>query len=192
MPIDLTGQQISDIYPSFLHTGTSSLCSLETPVYDGIGNISTLSISTTSVSLSNVKINEIEYPQSVGSIGEIIVSDGISRFSVTSMAGVLAATNGTIPLSGSYSSPVVTIDNGFISSITSTIGNKTFFYPSRLTTEPSPTADELLSVISWNTPLVGDRVNILQKVLNSNSSLNNLNINVFVYALSGWGNLQTF
>lgn len=192
MPTDLTGQQISDIYPSFLHTGTSSLCSLETPVYDGIGNISTLSISTTSISLSNAKINEIEYPQSVGNAGEVIVSDGVSKFNVTSIAAAIAATNGTIPANGTYSSPVISINNGVVSSVISTLDNKTFFYPSRQTTEAGPSLTQLQTVISWNTPLTGDKVNILQKVKNSNGSLNDIIINVLTYASTGWGNLQTY
>ena len=192
MPTDLTGQQISDIYPSFLHTGTSSLCSLETPVYDGIGNISTLSISTTSISLSNAKINEIEYPQSVGNAGEVIVSDGVSKFNVTSIAAAIAAANGTIPANGTYSSPVISINNGVVSSVISTLDNKTFFYPSRQTTEAGPNLTQLQTVISWNTPLTGDKVNILQKVKNANGSLNDLSINVLTYTSTGWGNLQTY
>lgn len=192
MPTNFTGLTISNIYPSFLHTEFSNLCSAETPVYDGLGNKSTLSLSTSSASISNLRINQFEYPQTIGVAGGVITSDGISKFSVSSIASVLSTINTTVPLNGSYSAPVITINNGFISSIVSSNDNKTFFYPSRYKTEAGPSSELLKGVISWNTPLTGDRVNVLQKVLNSDGSLYNIDINVFTYSTNGWGNPQTY
>lgn len=192
MPIDLTGQNISDIYSSFLHTGFASLCSEETPVYDGLGNISTLSLSTSSASLSNLKINQIEYPQSIGVAGGVVISDGVSKLSVASIASVLSTINSTVPQDGSYSAPVITIANGVISKIVSSNDNKTFFYPSRVKTVAGPSSSLLIEAIIWNNPLIGDKANVIQKVLNSDGSLNNIDINVFTYTASGWGSPQTY
>lgn len=193
MPGNLTGQNLSDVYTSFLHTETPSLCSSEVFVYDGIGNKSTLSLSTTSVSISNLKVNQIEYPQTIGIAGGVVVSDGVSKFTVSSIASAITSINTTVPVNGTYSSPVLTVQNGFISNIVNSTGNKTFFYPSRVKTSSStPSKEMLLSVVTWNSPVVGDKAIVMQKVNNGDGSLYNIDISVFTYEVTGWSNPQTY
>lgn len=192
MPSNLSGYDISDVYTSFLHISTNNLSQEITPVFDGAGNKSTLSLSTTSVSISNLNVNGISYPQTIGSSQSVIVSDGVSSFSVRPLTSVLSSINTTVPTNGTYSSPVIRVDNNIISSIVSSNDNKTFFYPTRQVTQAGPSREMLLSVVSWNSPVVGDRLNIIQKVMNG-STLVDLSINVFTYTLSsGWGNPVTY
>lgn len=192
MPTDLTGSNISDIYTSLLHISGNTLSAAVTPIYDGKGNKSTLSLSTSSVSISNLNVNGINYPTAIGPVQGVIVSDGVSNFSVSSLASVLSNINTTIPTNGTYSSPVITVQNSIVSSIVSSIGNKTFFYPTRVSTESGPSKEQLVSVITWNSPVVGDKAIVLQKVINSDSSINNLSINVFTRAAADWSGPVTY
>ncbi len=192
MPTDLTGSNISDIYTSLLHISGSTLSAAVTPIYDGKGNKSTLSLSTSSVSISNLNVNGVTYPTAVGSAQGVVVSDGVSKFTVSSLASVLSNINTTIPTNGVYSSPVVTIENSLVSSIVSSIGNKTFFYPTRVSTESGPSKEQLLSVVSWNSPVTNDKAIVLQKVLNSDGSINNLSINVFTRTATDWSGPVTY
>jgi hypothetical protein len=191
MPTDLTGSNISDIYTSLLHVSSNQLSATLTPVYDGKGNKSTLSISTTSVSISNLQVNGISYPQSIGAAQSVIVSDGVGSFNTASLVSVLSNINSTIPVNGIYSAPVITIENNIVSSIVSSRDNKTFFYPTRISSQAGPSREQLLSVTSWNSPITGDKMNVLQKITNG-STLVDIAINVFTYSASGWGNPVTY
>jgi hypothetical protein len=191
MPENLTGYDISDVYSSFLHLSTFSLSSSLVPVYDGLGNKTTLQLSTTNASLSNLAINNISYPQSIGPIQGVVVSDGVSQLSIKSIVSVLTSINANVPADGVYSSPVITIANNQISQIISSLDNKTFFYPTRLSIQAGPSKQQLLEVVSWNSPQVGDRLNVLQKVMNG-STLVDLAVNVFTYTLSGWSDPVTY
>jgi hypothetical protein len=191
MPTDLTGSNISDIYTSLLHVSSNQLSATLTPVYDGKGNKSTLSISTTSVSISNLQVNGISYPQSIGAAQSVVVSDGVGSFNTASLVSVLSNINSTIPVNGIYSAPVITIENNIVSSIVSSRDNKTFFYPTRTSSQAGPSREQLLSVTSWNSPITGDKMNVLQKITNG-STLVDIAINVFTYSASGWGNPVTY
>jgi hypothetical protein len=191
MPENLTGYDISDVYSSFLHLSSFSLSSTLVPVYDGVGNKSTLQLSTTSASISNLNINNISYPQSIGPIQGVVVSDGISQLSIKSIVSVLTSINANVPADGVYSSPVITIANNQISQIISSLDNKTFFYPTRLSTQTGPSKQQLLEVVSWNSPQVGDKLNVLQKVTNG-STLVDLAVNVFTYTSTGWSDPVTY
>jgi len=191
MPANLTGQNIADVYSSFLHLSSASLSVGLVPVFDGIGNKTTLQLSTTSASISNLDINNISYPQSIGSVQGVVVSDGVSQLSIRSISSVLSSINATVLTDGTYSAPVITVTNNQVSQIVSSLDNKTFFYPTRISTQAGPSREQLLSVVSWNSPQVGDKLNILQKIT-SNSTLVDLAVNVFTYTLSGWGNPVTY
>lgn len=191
MPENLTGYDIADVYSSFLHLSSFSLSAGLVPVYDGIGNKTTLQLSTTSASISNLNINNISYPQSIGPIQGVVVSDGISQLSIRSISSVLSSINANIPTDGTYSSPVITITNNQISQIVSSLDNKTFFYPTRTSTQAGPSREQLLSAVNWNSPQVGDKLNVLQKVTSGNT-LVDLAVNVFTYTSTGWSDPVTY
>jgi len=192
MPENLTGYDIAEVYSSFLHLSSFSLSGNLVPIYDGIGNKTTLQLSTTSASISNLNINEIAYPQAIGPAQGVVVSDGISQLSIRSIVSVLTSINTNVPSNGTYSSPVITIANNQVSQIISSLDNKTFFYPTRISTQAGPSREQLLSVVNWNSPQAGDRVTVLQKVLNNNT-LVDLAVNVFTYSLSAqWGTPVTY
>lgn len=192
MPENLTGYDIAEVYSSFLHLSSFSLSGGLVPVYDGIGNKTTLQLSTTSVSISNLNVNQIDYPQAIGPAQGVVVSDGISQLSIRSIVSVLSSINTNIPSNGTYSSPVITVANNQVSQIISSLDNKTFFYPTRISTQAGPSREQLLSVVSWNSPQAGDRVTVLQKVIN-NGTLVDLAVNVFTYSLSAqWGAPVTY
>jgi hypothetical protein len=192
MPANLGDSKLSSVYTSFVHLSSDSLNSNLEYVYDGAGNRTTLQVSTTSVQLSNVTINNITYPTSVGPAQGVVTSDGSSNFTVSSLASILSNINTTIPSDGVYSSPVITVEKNIVSSIVSSLDNKTFFYPSRTSVQIGPSKEQLLSVATWNSPVNGDKLNILQKIT-KNGAIHDIAINVFTYSTgSGWTGPVTY
>ena len=190
MPANLTGEQINNIYTSLLHISSTALTNITTPIFDGVGNRSALYLSTSSVSVTgSFALNNVLYPSS-GTTNGVLTFDG-TRVNITSLASALSTVNSAVPADGTYSSPTIAIQNGILTSIVNSGGNKTFFYPARLNTVAGPSKEALLSVVSWQSPTNGDKANVIQKVT-SGPTLVDLSINVFTYNGTEWTGPVTY
>lgn len=96
MPESLTDHFISDEYTSLLHLSASSLRQQQHPIYDGIGNASSISIAlsgygatvTGTLSASQLKVGGLTFPASDGVSGQVISTDGNGTLSFTNKSSL--------------------------------------------------------------------------------------------------------
>lgn len=193
MAQDLTGQSLSEVYSTLLHTDTTILSSGPLPVYNGVGSKTSLSLSTSSaVVTGSFVLNNVVFPLATGPIFSVPVMTSANNLEYRTLNFILTSGQ-TIPVAdGTYSSATITYANGLISAITNTGTTKTFFIASRDTNSAGPGNETLINSITWNTPSNGDIAFIFQKVM-SGTTMVNLTIFKYVYSTSlGWTFQQTF
>lgn len=193
MAQDLTGQSLSEVYSTLLHTDTTILSSGPLPVYNGVGTKTSLSLSTSSaVVTGSFVLNNVVFPLTTGPIFSVPVMTSANNLEYRTLNFILTSGQ-TIPVAdGTYSSATITYANGLISAITNTGTTKTFFIASRAVNTPGPSIETLITNITWNTPSNGDIAFIFQKVM-SGSTMTDITVFNFVYSTSlGWTLQQTF
>lgn len=193
MAQDLTGQSLSEVYSTFLHTDTTILSSGPLPIYNGVGEKTSLSLSTSSaVVTGSFVLNNVVFPLSTGPIFSVPVMTSTNKLEYRTLNFILTSTQ-TVPIAnGTYSSATITYTNGLISSITNTGSTKTFFIASRTTNSAGPSISTLINTIVWTSPSNGDVAFIYQKVM-TGSTMTDLTVFRFVYSTSqGWELQQTF
>lgn len=193
MAQDLTGQSLSEVYSTFLHTDTTVLSSGPLPIYNGVGQKTSLSLSTSSaVVTGSFVLNNVVFPLSTGPIFSVPVMTSTDKLEYRTLNFILTSAQ-TVPIAnGTYSSATITYANGLISSITNTGSTKTFFIASRTTNSAGPSIPTLINAIVWTSPSNGDVAFIYQKVM-TGSTMTDLTVFRFVYSTSqGWELQQTF
>lgn len=154
MPADLTGNSIANIYTSFLHVSAVSASPSLEPVFDGLGNKIPLQVSTIGVSLSgNVSINNMKMPTVVGTSNQIMSVNSTGDLEYRTVVDVLTSSSVSNVVDGVYSSPSITMSNGFIQSMGNNTTIKTFFIRSSI-----PTNQTILDQPqkNWANPVVND------------------------------------
>jgi hypothetical protein len=192
MAQDITGQSLSDVYKTFLHTDTVDLSSGPIKVYNGIGQQTSLSLSTSSaVVTGSLIVNNVAYPSQTGVINSLPVMTSNNQLEYKTLTYLLTSSQNPIIANGTYSSATLTFIDGLISSATNTGSTKLFFIPSRA---PSPglSVENLIRQISWNLPSQGDKAFVLQKVMNGTTMVD-LSVYEFIYNTStGWTLTATY
>lgn len=192
MAQDITGQSLSDVYQTFLHTDTVDLSSGPIKVYNGIGQQTSLSLSTSSaVVTGSLVVNGVVYPTLTGAINSLPVMTSNNQLEYKTLTYLLTSSQNPIIANGTYSSATLTFVDGLISSATNTGSTKLFFIPSRA---PSPglSVENLIRQISWNLPSQGDKAFVLQKVMNGTTMVD-LSVYEFIYNTStGWTLTATY
>ena len=119
MPIDLTGESISDVYSSFLHLSTNTLTTTPQQIADGVGNLAPVLISTEGITLSgSVSIHSVQFPSPAGTQYQILRVDGDGNLEYASILDtILLEKEVTLPVDGRYSNPVITIEEGLVTQI---------------------------------------------------------------------------
>ena len=193
MAQDLTGQSLSQVYSTLLHTDTVILSSGPLPVYNGVGEKTSLSLSTSSaVVTGSFVLNNVVYPLSSGPIYSVPVITSTNNLEFRTLNFILTSAQAVPITNGTYSSATITYVNGLISAITNTGTSKTFFITSRATNSAGPSESTLINSIVWNAPSSGDVAFVLQKVM-SGETMTNLAVFRFVYSTTqGWQLQQTF
>lgn len=155
MPIDLTGESISDVYSSFLHLSTNALTTTPQQVADGIGNLAPVLLSTEGIALSgSVSINSYQFPSAVGTQYQMLRVDGSGDLEYAGVLDTLLLEKDiTLPVDGRYSNPVITIEEGIVTSIQNNPAIKTFFIR-----KGSPVTSDYIDaiVVDWPYPVMGD------------------------------------
>jgi hypothetical protein len=155
MPIDLTGNSISNVYTSFLHLSSSQLQDTMVSVHDGIGTRTGLNLSTNGVELlGNVSANGLQFPNGPGPVTDILYQATSTQLGfINVLASIEAAIEDTLPNDGTYSSPAVKVTRGIISEIKDNPSIKTFFIRNF-----NPSIRDYISVITqdWPFPVFND------------------------------------
>lgn len=154
MPDDLTGSSLANIYTSFLHVSSDFITSSFEQVFDGQGNKVPMYVSTRGVSLSgNVSINNMSFPESVGNPNQIISVNSSGNLQYRTVIDVLTSSSVSTVVDGTYSSPKITMLNGFINALADNPTVKTFF---TRTANITPQNLILIPQLNWPNPVVND------------------------------------
>jgi len=193
MAQDLTGQQLSDVYQTFLHTDTNGLSAGPKDIYSGIGEKTSLSLSTSSAVITgSLVVNNVTYPRQSGAVLSFPVMTSSNNLEFKTLNYILTSSQVTPVANGTYSSATLTFVNGIISSATNTGSTKVFFIASRAAGSAGSSIQTLINNIIWPAPVQGDTAFIFQKV-NSGSVMVDLAVYEFKYnTSSGWTLNATF
>ena len=187
MAQDLTGQQLSDVYQTFLHTDTTGLSAEPKIVYNGIGEKTSLSISTSSaVVTGSLVVNNVTYPLQTGAVLSFPVMTSSNNLEFRTLNYILTSSQIAPVANGTYSSATLTFVDGLISTATNTGSTKIFFIEARAFGSAGKSVQTLIASIVWPSPVTGDIAYVFQKVTNG-SVMVNLDVYKFVYDVSlGW------
>lgn len=187
MAKDLTGQSLAEVYSTFLHTDTTVLSTGPLPIYNGVGEKTSLSLSTSSaVVTGSFVLNNVVFPSSTGPILSVPVMTSTNNLEYRTLNFILTGAQTTPIADGTYSSATITYVDGLISAITNTGTTKTFFINSRASGNAGQSVDSIRNNIVWNQPTQDDIAYVIQKVMNGTTFID-LDIFKFVYNTSqGW------
>jgi hypothetical protein len=167
MAQDLTGQQLSNVYQTFLHTDTNELSAGPKNVYSGIGEKTSLSLSTSStVVTGSLIVNNVTYPLQSGALFSIPVMTSSDNLEFKTLNYVLTSSQVTPITNGTYSSATLTFVDGLISAATNTGSTKIFFIESRAAGSAGKSLETLIASIIWPLPTLNDTAYVFQKVIN--------------------------
>jgi hypothetical protein len=188
MAQDLTGQQLSDVYQTFLHTDTNGLSAGPKDIYSGIGEKTSLSLSTSSAVITgSLVVNNVTYPRQSGAVLSFPVMTSSNNLEFKTLNYILTSSQIAPVVNGTYSSATLTFVDGLISSATNTGSTKIFFIASRTAGSPGSSTQTLINNIIWPSPAQDDTAFIFQKVTNGPVMVD-LTVYKFVYSVSnGWG-----
>ena len=120
MPADLTGNYLSSIYQTLLHT-TTLVSPVSTYVYDGLGNKTALAVSISAVSIDSLIVNNIPFNFATVSpfSSNVLTYDPVTLgVEMRSFNDLLSTANSAYALSdGIYTTPSVTVSGGVIVSL---------------------------------------------------------------------------
>ena len=120
MPADLTGNYLSSIYQTLLHT-TTLVSPVSTYVYDGLGNKTALAVSTSAVSIDSLIVNNIPFNFATVSpfSSNVLTYDPVTLgVEMRSFNDLLSTANSAYALSdGIYTTPSITVSGGVIVSL---------------------------------------------------------------------------
>lgn len=139
----LTNTYISDTYLGILHAETQLPASGQAGIYDGNGTQSALYVGALNngATISGLlKAAEFTYPTTDGASNDIVVTDGAKNLSLKSLTEIIASLGGSSEITGTYTNPRITLNNGVITgivnvvtggmrAITSVGANNTFIVP---------------------------------------------------------------
>jgi hypothetical protein len=120
----LTNKYISDTYLGLLHAEDQLPETGQTAIYDGNGVRSALDVGAlgNGVSVSGqFKATEFVYPSVDSGYNTIMVSDGAKNLSLKSLPDIIASLGGESQLTGTYSNPRITMNNGVITAIVNVV-----------------------------------------------------------------------
>lgn len=176
MPANLTGNSLADTYTSFLHVSSTSTSSSFESVFDGLGTRLPMYVSTLGVALSgNVSINNMKLPTEVGTTNQIMSVNSAGNLEYRTVVDVLTSSSVSTVANGTYSSPRITMANGFIQTLADNTSIKTFF-----TRTSSITTTKILALPqqNWTNPVVNDIAYVMNLAENRAYKV--------VYTSSGW------
>jgi hypothetical protein len=187
MAQDLTGQQLSNVYQTLLHTDTNELSAGPKNVYSGIGEKTSLSLSTSSaVVTGSFVVNNVTYPLQSGALLSIPVMTSSNNLEFKTLNYVLTSSQVTPIANGTYSSATLTFADGLISAATNTGATKIFFIASRAAGSAGKSLETLIASIIWPLPALNDTAYVFQKVIDG-SVMVDLAVYEFKYNPStGW------
>lgn len=165
MSADLTGSSLATAYTSFLHVSALSVSSSFEQVFDGLGNKVPMYISTTGVFLSgDVTINNMVLPKNIGTVNQIMAVNSSGNLQYRTVVDVLTSSSIANVVDGVYSSPKITMLNGFIQSLADNTSVKTFF-----TRDSNITNQKLVNIAqtNWANPVVNDFAYIMNLATNT-------------------------
>lgn len=176
MPDNLTGSSLANVYTSFLHMSSTSASSSFEKVFDGLGNSIPIYVSTNGVSLSgNVSINSMKLPTEVGLVNQVISVNNSGNLQYRTIIDVLTSSSVSTVVDGTYSSPKITMLNGFINALADNPTVKTFF---TRTANITPQNILLIPQQNWPNPVVNDIAYVMNLADN--------NAYKIVYSAFGW------